>query len=161
MGAAGLARPRISCARELRDGRDNAKTQTRLVELVDEMAQSFLCDNVHRHSISVEAYKQQGPNASRENKEYFREFRELYLNLLKDQVEVLIRRKQDWDRDGGGIGLPGECIDELLHHCLWAKKKWESFHGRDNLLKKCLAKVLRLQSHLKWFFQSMSTPQSQ
>ena len=57
-------------------------------------------------------------------------------------MEALIQRKQDWDRNGSGVGLPGESLDEMLHHCLWARTKFESFQGRESLIEECMARIV-------------------
>ena len=128
--------------RELRDKRDNAKAQTNLDALLEEMKKTLLPQNIHEQSVSVEAYKEQGPNASQEHRDYFKGFEENYLEAFKGHVEALIQRKQDWDRDGSGVGLPGESLDEMLHHCLWARTKFESFQGRESLIEECMARIV-------------------
>ena len=86
--------------------------------------------------ISVEAYK---ARVSANRYFYFRGFTKYYLKLFESHIKALIKQKQDWDRDGNGIGLPGESVDEILYHYMWARKKCESFYGREDLIKQCLS----------------------
>jgi hypothetical protein len=57
-----------------------------------------------------------------------------------DDLNKVIERKAAWIKDGGGIGLPGADLDEILHHYQWAYKKIATFHGREQLMEAALTK---------------------
>ena len=47
-------------------------------------------------------------------------------------------------RTGCGLGLSGTLLDEMLHHCLWAKEKCSTFMGRAELIDAALAVIRRV-----------------
>jgi hypothetical protein len=54
----------------------------------------------------------------------------------------LISKKKSFDRDGGGLGLPGPALLELLHHAAWADNKCAHFFGREELLENAMHLLL-------------------
>eukprot|EP01038_Epipyxis_sp_PR26KG_P008442 gene8442-11420_t len=55
-------------------------------------------------------------------------------NLLHRSLDEIIIRKNNWERDGDGFGLPGAILAEMLHHYKWAGIKCRTFFGRDELI---------------------------
>ena len=58
--------------------------------------------------------------------------------VLMDDVRRCIECKDAWAVDGCGLGLPGHELDEILHHYQWARKKIDTFTGRETLLEEAL-----------------------
>ena len=48
-----------------------------------------------------------------------------------------------WVEDGCGLGVPGDRLDEMLHHVAWARQKCETFVGREDLLSRAMEAILR------------------
>jgi Cdc6-like AAA superfamily ATPase len=60
--------------------------------------------------------------------------------LQKSMKEMIIRRKK-WTADGCGLGVDGDSLAEMLHHCMWARMKVCEFFEREELVESVLAAV--------------------
>ena len=49
--------------------------------------------------------------------------------------------REAWNHDGCGLGLPGDLLDEMLHHVVWAREKCRGFVGRDALVQQAMTMI--------------------
>lgn len=56
-------------------------------------------------------------------------------HLFSQEVDKLAALHKRWLVDGDGVGIPGQLLQDILHHYSWARAKCETFIGRENLLQ--------------------------
>ena len=61
--------------------------------------------------------------------------------VLRTSLREIIEQRKAWNRDGCGLGLPGEELAEMLHHAAWAREKVLDFVGREELIAEALRRV--------------------
>ena len=71
-------------------------------------------------------------------KTYLDMFKSKMMSTLSAELRSVIERVQSWEKDGNGIGLSGQVINEMIHHCKILHDKCKSFKGRDDLIQNSL-----------------------
>ena len=66
--------------------------------------------------------------------EYLRRWESSTEEMLRQEINKIIRLRVEWDREGCGLGAGGDELDEILHHAAWAYEKCNTFEGREDLL---------------------------
>ncbi len=51
------------------------------------------------------------------------EWKSHMMNLLQKSMEDMIIGRKKWAADGCGVGVDGDSLAEMLHHCMWARMK--------------------------------------
>jgi hypothetical protein len=59
-------------------------------------------------------------------KSQFEKWKEIVRTMLNTSVQEVIDLKKSWIEDGCGLGLPGDELDEVLHHWEWVAAKVRS-----------------------------------
>ena len=67
-----------------------------------------------------------------------KEFEEYAKKMLTASLDKIILHRTMWMRDGCGLGIDGAHLEEMLHHCKWAREKVLSFVGRETLVNNAL-----------------------
>jgi hypothetical protein len=69
------------------------------------------------------------------------EWKSLVMKLLQKSMEDMIIERKKWAADGCGLGVDGDSLAEMLHHCMWARMKESEFFEREELVESVLAAV--------------------
>ena len=104
-------------------------------DMVQFMRSKFLPESVQRFASA--SYKDFLEESSAW-KSQFEDWKACASAVLKTSLEEVIDLKKSWIEDGCGLGLPGDELDEVLHHWEWAAAKVRSFHGREEEVKRAL-----------------------
>ena len=72
---------------------------------------------------------------------YLAEWKEYVFNTFFTEIERLGERKIQWKTDGRGAGIPGEILDDFLHHMKLCKNKVDAFVGRDDLREEAMQRL--------------------
>ena len=65
---------------------------------------------------------------------YAKSVQENTLEALQSELRNIIQVKQEFDADGCGMNLPGQLLEEFLHHANWAHNLCVSFISREKLV---------------------------
>jgi hypothetical protein len=57
---------------------------------------------------------------------------------IENKMKNTITMKESWQVDGAGLHVPGEVLDEMLHHSHWAYLHNQGFLGRQTTLKRIM-----------------------
>ena len=68
-------------------------------------------------------------------KSYYDAFAAGMESVLSAEVDKLVEGKKAWDLNGHGMNIPGVDLEEMLHHCSWAREKVAGFYGRQDLVQ--------------------------
>jgi WD40 repeat protein len=101
------------------------------------MGESFPSDNVcHHDKLLLTAMKSAADNSDDQGPcaEYLKQYKSFVEQKLWGSLDGIIATMEGWREDGCGLGLPGSELSEMLHHSDWARKKCETFVGRDALV---------------------------
>ena len=63
--------------------------------------------------------------------------------MLNFELDCVLNKVSNWNRDGNGLGIPGSYLSEMLHHYKLAAEKCKTFHGRTNLIENALRILAR------------------
>jgi Cdc6-like AAA superfamily ATPase len=69
------------------------------------------------------------------------EWKSHMMNLLQKSMKDMIIGRKKWAADGCGVGVDGDSLAEMLHHCMWARMKVSEFFEREELVGSALAAV--------------------
>ena len=69
---------------------------------------------------------------------YVDQFRKFTKAKMEASLQSVVDCRQQWAKDGNGVGIPGLKLAEMLHHCTFAKEKCTTFIGRHNLINTVL-----------------------
>ena len=84
----------------------------------------------HDFQTESEAWKQQ-----------LEDWKRFIFQELKVSLDEVIRRKESWNKDGDGLGLPGSVLSDMFHHYQWAAEKNRLFFGREDLVRSVVERV--------------------
>ena len=56
-------------------------------------------------------------------------------------MESIIQIQEKWTKNGCGVGLPGDSLAEMFHHCAFAHLKCSNFYGREHLVDNAIATI--------------------
>ena len=62
--------------------------------------------------------------------------------VIGSQLEAIVDRKCQWDKDGEGLGLPGSLVNEILLHLGMLVTKITSFRGRQRLVDEAVGHIV-------------------
>ena len=66
--------------------------------------------------------------------QYLDEFRDFVTSRFEMSLTSIIETQKQWYEDGNGVGIPGEKLFEMLHHCNFAKEKCVTFIGQNDVI---------------------------
>lgn len=81
-------------------------------------------------SVSLKSYMSRDDEFT----SYMTRWEEAICRLMTGELRRIVNRINDWKKDGCGIGINGEALTEIFHHCRWAANKVNLFRGRSNLV---------------------------
>ena len=112
--------------------------ETKLQDLLSYMSTRLHRSNMISASLSSADYKDEHCPPMRDTLQHLEVS---MLALLKSEVDSAACAKMDWHRDGCGIGLPGDVLDDIFHHCSWATAKNSTFLGRESLANEAMMRI--------------------
>eukprot|EP01033_Poteriospumella_lacustris_P000831 gene831-594_t len=81
-------------------------------------------------SVSLKSYM----SRDSEFTSYMTRWEEAICRLMTGELRRIVNRINDWKKDGCGMGINGEALTEIFHHCRWAANKVNLFRGRSDLV---------------------------
>jgi len=70
--------------------------------------------------------------------QYIRTWEKEMNERLHNELDRVIRRRRQWRKDGNGIGLPGNILEEMVHHLKITKEKCDGYYERPALIQSCM-----------------------
>lgn len=99
------------------------------------MLSNFLPDNiVNFNSTSHASYVAGNSGAKADYMSYIMEWEKNAEYRLSSSLHDIVSQRMSWDTDGNGMGIPGESLGEMLHHCKLASDKSTLFFSCDEHL---------------------------
>ena len=95
---------------------------------------------VARFEVSIDALNKRDDA----HRQYLAAFEGAAVAMLRGALGDVVAERDAWAADGGGLGLAGEALREMLHHAAWAREKCAGFVGRDGLVRQALAAIEHL-----------------
>lgn len=92
------------------------------------------------HDMSVQTYLDENKSAP-----YLQQWEIDTTSMLREELQLVMDRRERWAQDGEGLGMAGKKADEILHHVEWMRGKCSSFVGREAVLGQCIAIVKQWQ----------------
>jgi hypothetical protein len=68
-------------------------------------------------------------------------------DMLMTDLHSVAARHDGWLADGGGIGLSGSALSDILHHSEWARTKCLTFSGRFGVVNRALRCIYTSVAH--------------
>ena len=112
------------CERSIRNNKDSNDIETLKKEMQTLM---HLRKSFNDHNDHFSAYIEQFSN-------------DLEIVLVND-LDKIVKHRQEWDEDACGLGISGFYCEEILHHYKFAKSKTTLFTGRKELLQKAMDRI--------------------
>jgi hypothetical protein len=101
----------------------------------DRMATYSVAANVFLYDAEAMNNEKENSDYNLQHEIYFDNWTKSITTLMEDNLRTIIFRKQQWDDNSNGLGLPSTDINEVLSHVYWAQKKIINFVGREELLE--------------------------
>ena len=113
----------------------NTTTREKFKNLISEMYKNIAAENINElEGPTLESYITQDNNFI----SYLDMFKLRMIDRLSVEFRSVIERVQSWEKDGNGIGFPGQVVNEMIHHCKILYDKCKTFQGREDLIQDSL-----------------------
>jgi len=124
------------------EGDASKQIRGKLTNLIEKMKAAFPTQYVHDISgPTLEAYMSK--NLSDDTyKVYMESYKSQMLQMLTSELLGVVAKVCRWNKDGNGIGVSGQELNEMIHHCKIASSKCDTFEGRNELISEAMASIV-------------------
>ena len=142
--------PQLGARQPLTDTYDESKAN-KLSNLKDWMRTRIPETMIRNYSLPFQSYyySHMGKYDDEKMVRYVSDWKNDMKQILFASADKSVQILERWYHDSDGLGLPGELVAEMLHHCLWASKKCRSFIGREALVHEILSRLNHVDSDSK------------
>ena len=130
--------------RDFRDTVDDGYISTSFGELKEFMALEFAQSpetavQTYAPELTLADLQADVKDGNPKQAEYLEQFKRFATSSLEASLRSVVAQKEAWAEHGGGLGLPGALLSEMLHHSAFALAKCATFVGRRGLLDQTAA----------------------
>jgi hypothetical protein len=88
--------------------------------------------------------------------EYLHQYKDFVTTKLNHSLSSIICKQQQWSENGFNLGLKGDVLSEILHHCALAHTKCSTFFGREKLIEQAMNCIQQSNRDLETKFAGIS-----
>ena len=130
--------------RDFRDTVDDDYISTSFGELEEFMALEFAqtpatAVQTYMPELTLADLQADAKEGNAKQAEYLKQFKSFATSSLEASLRSVVAQKEAWAEHGGGLGLSGALLSEMLHHSAFAHAKCTTFVGRRGLLDQTAA----------------------